>query len=722
MSSLCNESPKQEREDELSHEELDITVEESLEEEFIVIQSDDTEGGNVHNDAINNLKVNMETPDSKCDKDNIDFAPVSISPSSLKQSAVAQVVTSDNGSASDCTNNGSTSSIDEADNIENDSEGGNIHDEETVSNLKVNMETPDSKCDKDDIGSAPVSISPSSLQQSTVDQVVASDNVSTNDCTNNGSTSSIDEADNIENDFDHDFPRPSLLSTIRNISIELSDDEESDDDGDYDRKSKAHHVIDVNELSVLVEAGQQDIRTLEGKDVVLIIGKTGVGKSTFIQMLNGATMIRKDRIYCAIEDENYLPDFAIGYEEKAKTKLVRSYANSASGMVFCDLPGYKDTDSCHIDIATAVWISDIARVSKSLRMIILIHNSSLYDARGESFRDMICLLSKLMKNNPEKFNTSMMMCFTHVSDLFDVEREDSVLLPEISNQIKNIRKGSKDSNNLRAGDEYLMNLIRTCIKQTNGYVRILNPVKTDVNEIVKFLQTNVVPIESAELFVQCSLPREIELAVSFAIERLETTVKEALYSCDMEKQQTLPDLINLLSAFVSMLPAENLNDMLKSVMRNVGIEYSQCKEVVLKVVDSTTSSNSTLNAVATTVIDDRKVFVLGNEEVEGIIPSFNKLRILGRILNNFGGIDGVVIGPNDVANIQLEYHRKVLLFTIDALGMMESSLDYSSVFQQIENVKCLESLIDVMGKHDAAKMNMRQVAMLILVYCVYSHP
>jgi hypothetical protein len=100
------------------------------------------------------------------------------------------------------------------------------------------------------------------------------------------------------------------------VSMEVSDSD-SNDDTCCDKYIPAGDIIDVEELSSYVELGQAHIRTLKDKDVVLVLGKTRVGKSTLIQMINGAVINRDPSsrvVYRVLEDENYLDEFRVGYQ------------------------------------------------------------------------------------------------------------------------------------------------------------------------------------------------------------------------------------------------------------------------------------------------------------------------------------------------------------------------------------------------------------------------
>jgi hypothetical protein len=163
-----------------------------------------------------------------------------------------------------------------------------------------------------------------------------------------------------------------------------------------------------------------------------------------------------------VEDENYLVECCIGYQQRAMTKFVRPFYYPKTGLVFCDMAGYKDTDIFTVDIATVVCINDIARVSRSLRFVVLIRRSTLEEDSGCEFCDLMDFLTRLMKNKSVDVMPLMMVMFTHMSDQVNVVRDESQIVERI---------------------------------------------------------ITLPPLKSAENFVQCSLSGEIELAVSFVMEK-----------------------------------------------------------------------------------------------------------------------------------------------------------------------------------------------------------
>jgi hypothetical protein len=303
-----------------------------------------------------------------------------------------------------------------------------------------------------------------------------------------------------------------------------------------------------------------------------------------------------------------------------------------------------------------------------------------------------------------------------------------------------------------------MKILRSFISKKKGNFRVLNPVTTDIQELSRFINEDLKPLASAEDRIQCSLAREVELAVTFAVSKLETAINEALYSALLEKQGKLLELVRLFIVFAKMLRTDKVSQALQGIVVEVAQEYRACKSSILLVVNSTIGNTIGSSSRGDKMGDrgaknrgaedgnsssnsSRSVVDLGQEEVELIIPKFTKLKILSHILQEVrlvhvvqdimimpppsigqqqadGGYDDGSpesssssgncnnnilegIADDDIASIQLQYHRKRLLLRVDILGKIRSSLDYAPVFQLMNNFLVLSYLQGVIGGYVA---------------------
>lgn len=447
--------------------------------------------------------------------------------------------------------------------------------------------------------------------------------------------------------------------------------------------------VDVINLSALVDEGNNEIKSLRGKHVVLVIGKTGVGKSSFIQLLNGAKAVRVANGYQILEDDsNYLPDFKIGYQLSSQTKCIRSYKKIESKLTYCDMPGFKDSHSYNVDIATAVWIKSIAKASKSLRFVVMVNGATLEDDKGEPFRDLMEMFSKLVSNDPQKIMHSITFLFTHMSDQFEIERNESDVLKYLDKKIHDILVMTSNKHAKK-----MMLILRTLLLKFPGHVRVINPVTTDFQELSMHMKLGVKPISQAENIVQPSVPREIELAVSLALGKLESAIKESLFSTFVEVQKTLPELLRCFAYLAKLLNSPKHVDTLKNLMLDVVEEYDKNKQCVMSVLNSDVSNKT-------------HDMPIGREEVLLVIPKISKLKFIGECLRvycveegSFGLSEATESQgtTDDFFNLQVQFHRKRLLLKMFVLGQINTALDYITVFIALENLSVLSLLEDAIG-------------------------
>ena len=186
-------------------------------------------------------------------------------------------------------------------------------------------------------------------------------------------------------------------------------------------------LFDMKVLQTAIEASEETLKLVEGKDVVMVAGKTGklillieipilsiplysllhnvtfnlgVGKSTLIQGIAGKRIheidhktsfsgeVASKKVY---EAKDALPGFEIGHNMKSKTSSINGLLRSSGNteVVYLDTPGVEDTGGVEMDIATASLLSQVAKRCKSLKFVIMIHCASLIEDRGGAIRSVI---------------------------------------------------------------------------------------------------------------------------------------------------------------------------------------------------------------------------------------------------------------------------------------------------------------------------------------------
>ena len=171
----------------------------------------------------------------------------------------------------------------------------------------------------------------------------------------NSASSGGDDAKISSNNNDND----SSMSCDYESESKDDDDEESndsddgdeefnfdmDEDGDDDEENKKDGLRSDGDLSLIgkffdvdllrdcIKRSEESLKHIEGKDVVLVVGKTGTGKSTFIQGIAGKTF-RKSSFSCddknitakdVFEADDPIPGFEIGHAKSSMKKQIRYF-------------------------------------------------------------------------------------------------------------------------------------------------------------------------------------------------------------------------------------------------------------------------------------------------------------------------------------------------------------------------------------------------------------
>ena len=156
--------------------------------------------------------------------------------------------------------------------------------------------------------------------------------------------------------------------------------------------------IDVKEIITKVrEASSYAEREAPGKDIILVIGNTGSGKSTFVNYLAGCRM-REERVPGKMEmgvvADN--PVMEIGHGFNSWTAFPQLHTDPGSHITYCDCPGFLDNRGPSFDIPNAFAIKSIVQHARSIKgIVVLINYHSLQAERGRGLRETINILIQL---------------------------------------------------------------------------------------------------------------------------------------------------------------------------------------------------------------------------------------------------------------------------------------------------------------------------------------
>ena len=231
------------------------------------------------------------------------------------------------------------------------------------------------------------------------------------------------------------------VMSVETFDFCSADSEYDDDDDNHEGTNNNENLSRPFDAKLVVQGiqrGEPVLEQVDGRHVVLVVGKTGTGKSTLIQAIAGRTL-RETTHTCGIVRDNEitvdkivyeavdpLVGFEIGHGKTSKTASIGCYhappfvdKREDAGLLYVDSPGFEDTNGQEADISTSVMLSEVAKRCRSLRFVIMISYVSLLEDRGGAMRSVLRLIRSFAKDFYEE-KQSFMFLFTHSNEIAGV--------------------------------------------------------------------------------------------------------------------------------------------------------------------------------------------------------------------------------------------------------------------------------------------------------------
>ncbi|GFU18336.1 uncharacterized protein TNCV_1980241 [Trichonephila clavipes] len=228
----------------------------------------------------------------------------------------------------------------------------------------------------------------------------------------------------------------------------------------------------------LLKKGETNIElSEEHKSVILILGNTGSGKSTFTQWLAGdnskliAIETNKGTGEFIIKDDNRIGNSTI----KSKTVFPELVIDPDTNSAYYDCPGFSDTNTAN-DIATTYFIKKVIDYADSVKLVFLANHPSV--RKGVDRLDFM----KLMKHatdlvkDVDKFRNSIALVATKVDNQY-VRQDKSFVLVDSEKVIEAI------ADFLREVEQDLNRMKVTATKDQTFYEKVIKFVSVLVEKV-----------------------------------------------------------------------------------------------------------------------------------------------------------------------------------------------------------------------------------------------
>lgn len=209
--------------------------------------------------------------------------------------------------------------------------------------------------------------------------------------------------------------------------------------------------FNIPKLRQLARKGAAFAKAIEGQDVIIVVGDTGAGKTTTIQILMDDAYRTPDEEPVNKARNTAVQGFKVGHSAYSETKSLQAVdlamstvstvktvgenykkANAGRSVYMCDTPGFGDFEGVEVSVYNSKMIAEGLQKARSLR-ILAVHGKG--QDRGESFAGLLQNLSKMFPNIA-KAAPSMHFAFTCTKETLPPKQVLALVSPTHDNGLK----------------------------------------------------------------------------------------------------------------------------------------------------------------------------------------------------------------------------------------------------------------------------------------------
>ena len=202
--------------------------------------------------------------------------------------------------------------------------------------------------------------------------------------------------------------------------------------GNAENEGSTIDVTEIEKINAEMQANFNSVR--DGEELVVVVGMTGVGKSTTVNYLLGDEIEVISRTSggtkYAVKDESSA-SAKIGYG-RSETTFPRVYPVEDSSVKLADTAGYGDTRGIERQIGIAAELTRLSKKAKIKGIVLVVNKAAITDNRGLGIQNLINTLRQLTS---ELSANRLVFCVTSVG-VNDPVIDDSAIIREILKAVK----------------------------------------------------------------------------------------------------------------------------------------------------------------------------------------------------------------------------------------------------------------------------------------------
>lgn len=203
--------------------------------------------------------------------------------------------------------------------------------------------------------------------------------------------------------------------------------------------------VDIHRMERLMEYAfaKSNIDKIQGKDVVLFLGNTQVGKSTLINYLLGVNYEDSD---CELSVASGAEYAKRGNGTNSETTHPELYTREGLNYYFCDTQGFSDSKGKEEPIVSSILMEMVINAARSVKIVVPFTEAEL-EGGAKGIRDFCCVFDQLLSNrdipilflyNQKNPRWRLDMVYKKVDGLFDSEHKRLVDLGVESGSMRDV--------------------------------------------------------------------------------------------------------------------------------------------------------------------------------------------------------------------------------------------------------------------------------------------
>ncbi|CAB9511825.1 protein DnaJ [Seminavis robusta] len=236
--------------------------------------------------------------------------------------------------------------------------------------------------------------------------------------------------------------------------------------------------LDVDKLCSLLKEHAPTCELVDGKNIILLLGDSGAGKTTTMLYLTGVTFDEVEE-----EGEFHLrpvefPDpklaqFRTGGGSSSMTKTLQcvEVTTDEQHIVLCDVPGFRDTAGAEVDIANGLGIVRAIQRAKGVKLVLVLSQAGIGD-RFQGLNETLDSITRLMVND---FDSACAEAFGYLFTKFEPKHG-----PVLHKKFRSAAAKKEVFKGLRA-------LLEDMATKTNPRAQLVNPLDGKAQDLVRVL-------------------------------------------------------------------------------------------------------------------------------------------------------------------------------------------------------------------------------------------